>query len=258
MGGNGATLTRLKRNRILLPAKSYGDPDWTFMEEYMKIKEQLRINKYMEYINKTINELELPDIREKKWQEFFIKNIFTDIQRGKRLKSADHLHGDVPYISSSAILNGVDNFIGNNRKVRKFSNCLTLANSGSVGACFYQPYEFIASDHVTKLENKEFNKYIYLFISCIASRLEEKYSFNREINDKRIKKEIILLPVNENNQPDYVFIENYMKKIEYKQILKAIEYLMKIQEKNNKIVYKNVHEFSYVAESLDGSKHTSY
>ena len=44
------------------------------------------------------------------------------------------------------------------KNVRIFSNCLSLANSGSVGSTFYQPFKFVASDHVTKLENKNFNE----------------------------------------------------------------------------------------------------
>ena len=94
-----------------------------------------------------------------KWQEFFINEVFPNIQRGKRLKTNDHFLGKMPYISSTALNNGVDNFISNTSDVRIFSNCLSIANSGSVGACFYQPYRFIASDHVTKLENPNFNKY---------------------------------------------------------------------------------------------------
>ena len=48
--------------------------------------------------------------------------------------------------------NGVDNFIANDKGVRCFENCLTLANSGSVGATFFHHYRFVASDHVTALE----------------------------------------------------------------------------------------------------------
>ena len=94
----------------------------------------------------------------------------------------------MPYISSSSLNNGVDNYICNKENVRIFKDCLTLANSGSVGTCFYQPFEFVASDHVTKLENNNFNKYIYLFISAILCKISTKYSFNREINNDRIKK----------------------------------------------------------------------
>lgn len=39
-GGNGATLTRLNRTRILLPIDSFGNPNWKFMEDYMKQQEE--------------------------------------------------------------------------------------------------------------------------------------------------------------------------------------------------------------------------
>lgn len=156
---------------------------------------------------KALNEIE--------WGEFYLNTIFPKgIQRGKRLKTDNHVAGSVPYVSSTALNNGVDNFIGNKEKVRIFSNCLTLANSGSVGVTFYQPFPFVASDHVTKLENKNYSKYVYMFIAALLSRLSEKYSFNREINDRRIQKEKILLPITEDGNPDYAYMEAYMREKE--------------------------------------------
>lgn len=165
------------------------------------------------------------DLHDKEWKEFYLRDIFSDIQRGKRLKSADHIQGSIPYVSSSAINNGVDAFIGNGGKVRKFEECLTLANSGSVGKTFYHSYEFIASDHVTSLKSDKLNKYSYLFIATIVQRLEEKYSFNREINDVRINKEKIVLPVDESGNPDYAFMEQYIKERERQIIQNYIEYI---------------------------------
>ena len=125
--------------------------------------------------------------------------------------------------------NGVDNFVSNNQGVRIFSDCLTLANSGSVGASFYHPYSFVASDHVTSLSNPGFNKYVYLFIATILSRMSEKYSFNREIKDSRLMREKIMLPVKDDKTPDYEFMEKYMKNIERK-LLKKYENQIQIQD----------------------------
>ena len=132
------------------------------------------------------------------------------------------------YVSSSALNNGVDNFIGNEDGVRIFEDCITLANSGSVGTAFYHPYKFVASDHVTKLKNNLFNKYIYLFIATIANRLSEKYSFNREINDKRLGREKIMLPIDGNGLPDYTFMEEYMKAVEKRLLAQYKEYIMRV------------------------------
>lgn len=131
-------------------------------------------------------------LNEREWAEFDIRAVFPEIKRGKRLKTADHIEGNIPYVSSSAMNNGVDAFIGNDGHIRKYKNCITLANSGSVGTAFYHCYEFIASDHVTALQSSKLNKYSYLFVATMVSRLQGKYSFNREINDLRINREKVL------------------------------------------------------------------
>ena len=174
------------------------------------------------------------ELTNREWKEFSLTEVFTEIQRGKRLKKDDHIHGNMPYISSTASNNGIDGFVGNKIRVRIFENCLTLANSGSVGSTFYQPFNVVASDHVTKLENENFNKHIYLFLATMVSRLNEKYSFNREINDQRIKKEKILLPINSKGKPDFAFMESYMKLKEI-ELLEKYENLVSLTEQNIKL-----------------------
>ena len=222
-GGNGATLTRLRRSRILLPVIKKGEPDYKFMEEYIKEREARLKNQYKNYIKDNINRFKKIKL-ETEWKEFFVSEIFKNIQRGKRLIKEHQKVGDMPYVSSTALNNGVDNFIGNEVGVRKYDNCLSLANSGSVGACFYEPYEFVASDHVTHLKGN-YSKYAYLFMSCMLNRLSEKYNFNREINDTRIKREKVFLPVNSKGEPDYKFMEDYMKYLEQKKLLEYLEYI---------------------------------
>lgn len=110
--------------------------------------------------------------------------------------------------------NGVDGFSAETEKNRTFANCLTVANSGSVGKAFYHQYRFIASDHVTALYTQGFPKEAYLFIAPIVDRLSEKYSFNREINDARIKREKLLLPVTEDGELNVMFMVETVKKIQ--------------------------------------------
>ena len=169
--------------------------------------------------SKELSNLKYKDIEaleDKEWHEFFLKDIFSTVQRGKRLIKSNQVAGSTPYISSTALNNGVDNFIGNKSGVRIFSGCLTIANSGSVGSSFYHPYVFVASDHVTHLKNSSFSSFVYLFIATQTNRLSGKYNFNREINDKRISRDKIMLPANDNGEPDYDYMEQYMINLEYK------------------------------------------
>ena len=226
-GGNGATLGRLKRMQLLLPISDDGQPDYAFMEMFIKEREAQKRKEYLDYCKeqlKIIGGYNLIPLAEKQWKAFFIVDVFDRIQRGKRLKTADHLTGSIPYVSSSALNNGVDNFVSNDKGVRKFSDCLSSANSGSVGSTFYEPFEFVASDHITHLKSDKFNKYHYLFLATITSRLSQKYNFNREINDKRISREIVLLPVTSGNEPDYDYMEKYSKNLLKNKIQSYINY----------------------------------
>ena len=218
--GMGLTGARSDSRKFMLPHKN-NNPDFDYMKNYVANYKKLKINEYKSYIKKELSELETKSVcclKDKIWKEFFITDIFPEMLRGKRLTKQNQIQGEHPYISSSALNNGVDNFISNEKRVRKFYNCLTLTNSGSVGTAFFHPYEFIASDHVTALKSEKLNKYSYIFIASMLNRLSEKYNFNREINDKRIKREKILLPVNDNNEPDYDYMEQYVKNIIYSKI----------------------------------------
>lgn len=216
-GGNGATLTRLKRSNVFLPITDKKEIDWQFMEEYMRRKETLLLKPAVEKLCKRLIHKEIlggGKLLRSQWKPFSFTEVFIEIQRGKRLKKADHTEGTVPYVSSTALNNGVDGFVGNEGSVRKFEDCITIANSGSVGSAFFHQYEFVASDHVTQLKRKGLDKYAYLFMVPIINRLSEKYSFNREINDERIKREKILLPINDKGEIDFDFMSSFMQEVE--------------------------------------------
>lgn len=221
--GNVIKLSTFPKEKIMLPVDSKGKPDYKFMEEYIKEREEKLKKQYKKYIRNNISKSEKHTIANA-WKEFFIAEIFKDIKRGKRLIKENQNKGLIPYVSSTSQNNGIDNFINNEKNVRKYKDCLSLANSGSVGTCFYEPFEFIASDHITHLKDN-FSKHTYLFIACMLNRLSEKYNFNREINDTRIKREKILLPVNSKDEPDYQYMEDYMKYLEQKKLLEYLEYV---------------------------------
>lgn len=215
--GYMASLDRIKKDRIYLPVDDSAEIDFRFMTSFMKQKEQQILKPTIERLCKRLIENDIlggGNLLCAKWKPFYFTEIFTEIQRGRRLKKADHEEGKTPYVSSTSCNNGVDGFIGNKGGIRKFSDCLTLANSGSVGCAFYHNYTFVASDHVTKLKRSGVDKYAYLFMIPIVNRLAEKYSFNREINDERIKREKLLLPATDEGEIDFVFMSSFMKSVE--------------------------------------------
>ncbi|MBQ0084065.1 MAG: restriction endonuclease subunit S [Clostridiales bacterium] len=233
--GNQLSSYDLARKSIMLPIDTIDNPDYDFMQAYVKEREQIKVERYTQYCKERFSELgrfvDIESLSSKSWGSFFIKKIFDEIERGKRLKKDDHISGDKPHVSSTSLNNGVDQFIGNENKTRVFEDCLSLANSGSVGSCFYEPFQFVASDHVTHLKKYDTSKYIYLFMATMLNRLSEKYNFNREINDSRISREKILLPITEAGEPDYDYMEQYVKNMI---IQKYQQYLDYYESKKNK------------------------
>ncbi len=174
----------------LQSCNEYGEVDFDYIEEigsemYKKSHEYLSkyiLQKYNQLI-KELKDLDTLTLEDREWLPFSISDLFTNIQRGKRLTKANQVEGNIPYISSTALNNGVDSFIGNENNVRTSGQDITIANSGSVGNAFYHPYNYVASDHVHSLNNDKYNKYHYLFIVTLLNRLQDKYHFNYEINE---------------------------------------------------------------------------
>ena len=219
---------RLKSAKILLPSDKNGKPNWQYMTDFIKKLEYETASKVLDYIYIYIYRLAICkglefNLESIEWKELYLDNIFNLIQRGRRLTKRDQFEGDIPYISSTGLNNGLDNFIGNTDKVRVFNDCLTIANSGSVGSTFYHKYEFIGSDHITALKIDKATENIYLFLATKLRSLETKYSFNREINDRRMRREKIMLPVKE-GEPDYDFINKYIAIEKIKSIYKILDY----------------------------------
>ena len=226
-GGNGATLTRLKRSKILLPTTSDGQPDYAFMEEFMRDKEQEQINTFKSQISKRLDELknygEVKPLGEMEWGEFEIDDIF-DIKSGKRLIKTDMIKGEIPFIGASDSNNGITEYVSNKNSSFDY-NVLGVNYNGSVGKTFYHPYEAIFSDDVKRfsLKNVNGNKYTYLFFKSIILKQIEKYQYGYKFNETRMVKQKIMLPIDANGQPDYEYMEQYIKKIEYQKLMAFLE-----------------------------------
>lgn len=226
--GRSVSLSRAKRLQNMLPVTNDGKPDYAYMSEYVRQRRKKMLDKYRAYVKKRIAEIgnciEIPELHDKEWAPVFVPVLFDKIQRGKRLKNADHVSGDIPYVSSTANNNGVDDYILATEGTRVFGDCISLANSGSVGTAFYEPFAFVASDHVTSLKKDGTSKYVYLFLTSVIEKQSSNFNFNREINDKRITKMQVMLPVNDAGKPDYKYMEQYAKNMMLKKYEKYIAF----------------------------------
>lgn len=174
-------------------------------EKYFNLKSQIKEKQKHEVSDwRGLDEVE--------WEDHFIESLFK-IKPGKRLTKKEFTKGSKPFIGSSDHNNGVTNFVDNHNSSEDF-NVLGVNYNGSVVENFYHPYKALFSDDVKRLSLKiNGNRYMYLFIKNMILKQKEKYQYGYKFNSTRMKRQIIKLPT-KNNQPDYKFMEQYMKRKE--------------------------------------------
>lgn len=233
--GNQLSMRLLKRQKINLPINEKEEPDWGYMENqgelsYKKQKESIKF--YL--LNKRESlDIELNDIKREnynidsvQWGTFKVDELFNAQRvKGKTLDSYEK--GKYPYVTTSAENNGVTTFVKAPEEDREPSNSLTI--NPISGDTFYQSHEFVgrggAGSSIYSLENNCINKYSGLFISkMLMNSAKAKASYGVQLNGNRLKSTRFMLPILDNGEPDWEYMENYIKKIEYKQLAKLINY----------------------------------
>lgn len=224
--GYSINQNRLKEMKIMLPVNENRLPDYSFMEQYITERERQLIQKYKKFIGKNIQSGGvLTDLNSVKWKAFYINEIFS-ISAGKRLTKADMDNGKIPFIGATDSNNGITNWIATpNSSFDK--NVLGVNYNGSVVENFYHPYGCIFSDDVKRLHLREHadNKYILLFFKTVILQQKVKYTYGYKFNGQRMKRQKILLPVNEKGDPDYEFMEQYGKQIMLQKYQQYLNYI---------------------------------
>ena len=218
---------RLKMGVILLPIDSNNNPNWKFMEDYIKQEMKKQSQKVIAYYENKLKKLgfELLDL-EVEWKEFWMEEILN-IHSGVRLTKADQIIGDTPFIGASDSNNGVTEFIGNVNNSLD-SNVLGVNYNGSVVENFYHSYECIFSDDVKRIKYKdeEFgDEFTYLFLKQMILSQKNKYKYGYKFNAKRMNRQKIMLPVNNNGKLYWEYMNNFIKKLEKENIEKILNYL---------------------------------
>lgn len=117
-----------------------------------------------------------------------IKELFN-VSYGNVRSIKNYEKGDIPYVSSGLKNNGVLGLINTDEKLFP-KKSITIASKGSIGSCFVQPFDFVASkDNVVVLQDRNDNlltieeKYV---ICAYINSLNWKYSYGRTLSKTRI------------------------------------------------------------------------
>ncbi|WP_119328364.1 restriction endonuclease subunit S [Cysteiniphilum halobium] len=223
--------SRMIKSKIILPKSINGQPDYDFMEQYIKEKYRGKLINYKNFLDSKLLESpkqNIKPLKEVEWSIFKIGELFT-LSQGKS-KGLNHLiksNVGVNYLGATNLNNAVLCQVDKVESLLHKGNAIAFIRNGegSMGYSVYKSEEFIATSDISVGYNKRLNKYIGTFITTIADQVRGKYNFGYKRNGKRLSNENVLLPSRNKKVPDYEYMESYVKNFEYKRLEKMKSYL---------------------------------
>lgn len=172
------------------------------------------------------------------FKDFRIGDLF-DVKKGKRLTQVNMIPGNIKFVGATGLNNGETARIGNTEHIHD-ANTITVTYNGSVGEVFYQDEPFWASDDVNVLYPKfEMTVESALFFKSVILPLRKQYSYTHKWVKEALENDVLLLPVTEEEVPDYDFMETYIRAIEKIVIKDAVLMKDNIIEETKKIIEKD-------------------
>lgn len=186
-------------------------PDWQFMIDYIKSlgSKPLTTN------NKAGASGGLDFSR---WRHFKIADLFcVELAKGD-IKLDEVERGNIPLVSSGETNNGIVGYISENGDGRSElfpARCITIDMFGNA---FYQNCPFYAVSHgrVNILKPKfNLTSSVGIFITSIIKQEQYKFSYGRAVYSKEAEEMDIILPTTATGNPDWEYMENYIKSLPY-------------------------------------------
>ena len=217
---NKAGWEKVKNENIQLPITPTGEIDFDFMESFISELEEERISELNAYLDVTglkdytltkEEENALQDFSSLTWQKFNVGELYGKSTRGKRLKSADRIPGELIFVTAGETDEGISARIGNDVEIFS-ANTTTIDMFGSAK---YRNYQYGADDHVAVVHTEHLSKFASIFVTSAIHKSSHtgKFDYSRNFYAKDADELLILLPT-KNGEPDYSSMETFISAIQ--------------------------------------------
>ncbi len=151
------------------------------------------------------------------WKWFCISDLFDKPYKGLAYSAQDLMTCDfnhknaIRYVTRTDTNNGLKGYVVNeNFSNIENGNAITIGDTTST--IYYQAKEFICGDHIVILRSKFLNEIRGLFITSLLNKERYRYNYGRAFKKELIRSTKIKLPIDEECNPDWQWIEDYVKK----------------------------------------------
>lgn len=221
------SVDRVRNLRVKLPATPDGAPDWAYMESYManletKVAESLTLLQ-------AAKDAEKKKVDTREWGEFRLGELFN-AERGKVKNIQPLTPGATPIIAAGAYNQGIAGMYAIDSA---YKNRITVScNGAGCGSTFYHPYEFnVNGDAITLIEKKCMSDRAKQFVACILNAtFTRKFSYEEKCSPQKALAEAMRLPIDKTGQPDWAYMEEYMRKVKERVKVTMEKYEMTVNE----------------------------
>ena len=250
---NKAGWERIKCEKIKLPIIN-NEIDFNYMEKFVAELESQRV---AELESQRVAELEayltstglkdytltkeeedtINNYNKLEWNTFNLEDLFGKSTRGKRLKSADRIQGDLPFVTAGEENEGVSAFIGN--KVQIFQENTTTIDM--FGSAKYRNYKYGGDDHLAIVHTEKLSAYSAIFVTTAIHKASHngQFDYGRNFYAKDADILDIQLPAKD-NKPDYKTMEIIISAIHKLVIKDVVLYADKKIEATKIVVNKGI------------------
>lgn len=228
--------------KVKLPITKKKEIDYHFMEMFIEEMKEERVKKLATYLKANgLDEYDLTneeraaidDYGNIKWDVYNLEKLFGKATRGRRLKSADRIPGELPFVTAGEAEEGVSGFIGN--QVHKFQkNTITIDMFGSAK---YRSYNYGGDDHVAVVhtENLPENAAIFVTSAIHKSSHNGQFDYGKNFYAKDADELYISLPTKD-GQPDYKIMEKLIAAIHKLVVKKTVLYVNEKTGENDNLI----------------------
>lgn len=232
--GHKRNQKHLRGDKVMLPVTDDGEPDYDYMADYVREHKEAMLAKYCDYAEKQIAELgyyvDIPALDEKEWRKFnaFAEDGFFEIATtsssidGIRIIDGDDKN--VPYVTRTDTNNGIARFVSDKNYDFGYDKAGCITVGLDTQSAFWQSSDFVTGQNIQVITSDILNPYLAQFVIPLF-RSQMKAKFNWGGNGAtlgRMKRLELMLPINDSGEPDFEYMEQYIKNMmlrKYKQYL---------------------------------------
>ena len=218
--GNKSRSSQSLDFKMQLPILKNGKIDFEFIDSFIaeleaqriaELEAHLTVTGLKDYILTEEEHSALDSYEDWEWNTFNLEDLFGKSTRGKRLKSADRIPGELPFVTAGEADEGISDFIGND--VTIFSENTTTIDM--FGSAKYRNYKYGGDDHVAVVHTETLPKLASIFVTSAIHKSSHsgQFDYSKNFYAKDADTLNIQLP-SRGGQPDYECMATFISAVQ--------------------------------------------